>query len=74
MNNDTTTADRNLLSDKEFNYVKDFLSWELLAMKKYKDTAQNCQDQDIVNLANQHGLQHQQRYENLLTFLQPVTK
>jgi len=64
------TADRSLLSEKEFSYIKDFLSWELLAMKKCKETADQCQDQQIKQLIEQTGRQHLDQYNQLLKHLQ----
>jgi len=59
-----------LLTDKELHYIKDFLSWELLAMKKCYDAAQTCINPQIQNAIRQTGLKHQQHYEALLSELQ----
>lgn len=64
------TADRNLLSDKELHYVKDYLSWELLAMKKCNETANLCTDPQIQQLIRETGKKHQQHYETILAHLQ----
>ncbi|ULL17456.1 hypothetical protein DVH26_25195 [Paenibacillus sp. H1-7] len=69
-NQQNMTADRNLLSEKEFSYIKDFLSWELLAMKKCKDSAEQCQDPQIKQLLEQTGQQHLDHYNSLLKHLQ----
>jgi hypothetical protein len=69
-NQSNKSADRNQLTDKELHYVKDFLSWELLAMKKYNQASMSCSDTQIKNNLNQMGLKHQQHYEALLTQLQ----
>lgn len=68
--NETMTADRNLLSDKELHYVKDFLSWELLAVKKCKDAADSCVDPQIRQCIEQTGQKHMARYETILSALQ----
>ncbi len=68
--NANMTSNRNLLSDKELLYMKDFLSWELLAMKKCSDAANLCTDTQIQNLLKQTGKKHQQHYETLLSHLQ----
>lgn len=68
--NTQTTSDRSLLSDKELHYVKDFLSWELLAVKKCNDAAGECQDAQISQLIRETGKKHQQHYDQLLTYLQ----
>lgn len=64
------TANRNLLSEKELLYIKDFLSWELLAMKKCHEAASNCQDPQIKQAIEQVGSKHQQHYNTLLSHLQ----
>ncbi|MGG1515369.1 hypothetical protein ABE504_08145 [Paenibacillus oryzisoli] len=63
------TSDRNVLTDKELSYVKDFLSWELLAMKKCNDTANRCTDPQIQALIKQTGQQHLNHYNSLLQLL-----
>lgn len=57
------------LTTKDLNYLKDELSWELLAFKKCHHYAQECQDQSIKQLIDQVGRMHQQHYEQLLTHL-----
>ena len=69
MTNENMTSDRSLLTNKELNYIKDFLSWELLAMKKCNDSASHCEDQAISNLIKQTGQQHLQHFETLLSHL-----
>jgi len=64
-----TTSDRNVLTDKELSYVKDFLSWELLAMKKCNDTANRCTDPQIQSLIKQTGQKHLEHYNSLLSLL-----
>jgi hypothetical protein len=66
----STTSNRNQLTDKELHYMKDFLSWELLAIKKCNDAATRCQDQQIMTMIKSTGQKHQQQYNQLLTFLQ----
>lgn len=70
MNNQNMTADRSLLSEKEFGYMKDFLSWELLAMKKCKETAAMCQDAQIKQLIEQTGQAHLDQYNSILKHMQ----
>lgn len=65
-----TTSNRNVLTDKELLYVKDFLSWELLAMKKCSEAASHCTDPQIQNAINEAGRKHQQHYDTLLSYLQ----
>lgn len=68
--NQNTTADRSLMTEKELNYVKDFLSWELLAMKKCNASSQRCTDPEIQQVMQKIGVRHQQHYDQLLTHLQ----
>lgn len=67
--NAAMTANRNQLSDKELHYIKDFLSWELLAMKKCNAAAQACTNPQIQNALKQTGQKHQRHYETLLSHL-----
>lgn len=69
-NNTTMTQDRSLIADKELHYLKDYLSWELLAVKKCNDTANQVQDQEMAGLIRQIGRHHQEHYNTLLNQLQ----
>lgn len=64
------TQDRSLIADKELHYLKDYLSWELLAMKKCSDTANQVQDPQIAGLIRQIGRKHQEHYNTILNHLQ----
>jgi len=55
------------VTDKDLSYLKDALSWELLAMKKCNHYAGMCQDQEISNLVSKAGQMHQQHYLRLLS-------
>lgn len=68
--NSNITSDRNLLSDKELHYLKDYMSWELLAMKKCEHAAQSCQDPQIQTQIREIGKTHTQHFETLLRHLQ----
>ncbi|MGB8956322.1 MAG: hypothetical protein WCC10_13195 [Tumebacillaceae bacterium] len=59
------------LSTKDFNYIKDHLSWELLAAKKCAHYASECQDQQIAQLINQVGHMHERHYNALLQYFNP---
>jgi hypothetical protein len=69
-NNTTQTQDRSLIADKELHYLKDYLSWELLAMKKCSDTANQVQDPQMSELVRQIGQKHQDHYNTILNQLQ----
>lgn len=62
------------LSTKDLNYLKDMLSWELLAMKKYHHYAGECSqeaaDQGFKDLLVQLSDRHRQRYDQLLHYVQ----
>ena len=58
------------LSVKELNYIKDFLSWELLTVKKCNQYANQEVDPVFKGVFNHVGQIHQQNYLNLLTYLQ----
>ena len=58
------------LSTKELNYIKDFLSWELLSVKKcynYASQESNTEDQKIFFDAMKV---HKQNYMDLLNYIQ----
>ncbi|PTX59082.1 hypothetical protein C8P63_11327 [Melghirimyces profundicolus] len=54
------------LSTKDLNYLKDEMSWELLAFKKCHHYAKECQDPQVKQLIDDIGRKHQQHYEQLL--------
>ena len=58
-----------IITDKDLSYLKDALSWELLAMKKCSHWAQLCQDQEIRDLVQRAGQRHQAHYIRLLSEL-----
>lgn len=68
--NANMTSDRNMLSDKELHYLKDFMSWELLAMKKCGHAAGLTQDPEIQAKIREIGKNHVQHYDTLLKYLQ----
>lgn len=59
------------LSTKDFNYLKDHMSWELLAAKKCAHFAQECQDNQVAQLINQVGMMHERHYNTLLQYVNP---
>jgi hypothetical protein len=64
-----TTENRNLIAEKELLYLKDYLSWELLAMKKCADTASRMEDQDAAKIIREIGQKHQDHYNAILNHL-----
>ncbi|GAB2698498.1 hypothetical protein ACFQWB_14080 [Paenibacillus thermoaerophilus] len=65
-----TTSNRNQLTDKELSYIQDFLSWELLAVKKCSHYMGECQDAEINELLREAAAKHQQHYNTILSHLQ----
>ncbi|AJY75128.1 hypothetical protein [Paenibacillus beijingensis] len=59
-----------VITVKDSNYLKDQLSWELLAMKKCRHFAQECTDPEIVQMIDKAGQMHQRHYMLLLKHLQ----
>ncbi|UOF92783.1 hypothetical protein LSG31_05155 [Fodinisporobacter ferrooxydans] len=55
-----------VITTKDAMYLKDQMSWLLLAMKKCKHFANECQDQRIAQLINQIGQMHERHYNMLL--------
>lgn len=59
-----------VITTKDCLYLKDQLSWELIAMKKCRHFAAECTDPEIAQAIDQAGQMHQRHYERLLTHLQ----
>lgn len=57
------------LSVKELNYIKDFLSWELLMAKKCNQYANQEVDPVFKGVFNNAGQIHEQNYMNMLNYL-----
>jgi len=58
------------LTEKDLSYMKDMMSWELLAAKKAYHYANETQDQECRQAMMQIAEQHQRNLERLLTHLQ----
>lgn len=59
-----------VITTKDHIYLKDQLSWLLLAMKKCHHYAQECTDTQIAQAIDQAGQMHQRHYMLLLKHLQ----
>ncbi|XEC94742.1 hypothetical protein AB6A23_26230 [Paenibacillus tarimensis] len=59
-----------VITTKDYLYLKDQLSWELIAMKKCRHFAQECTDQEIAQAIDRAGQMHQRHYGLLLKHLQ----
>lgn len=60
------------LSTKELNYIKDFLTWELLMAKKCKQYADQETTPGFGEIFTQAAQLHQQNYLNLVSYLENV--
>ncbi|WP_134684233.1 ferritin-like domain-containing protein [Brevibacillus migulae] len=58
------------ISTKDLSYLKDALSWELDAFKKFHFYAQQVQDPQIKQALDQAGQMHQRHFQRLLSHLQ----
>ena len=59
-----------VITVKDHSYLKDQLSWLLLAMKKCRHFAQECTDPQIAQAIDRVGQMHQRHYTMLLKHLQ----
>jgi len=59
-----------VITNKDLLYVKDALSWELNAFKKFHFFAQQAKEPKIKQLLDKAGRMHQAHYQKLLTHLQ----
>lgn len=55
-----------VITTKDLMYLRDAMSWTLLAAKKCAHFAQECQDQDIRQAIDQAGQMHLRHYNMLL--------
>lgn len=57
------------ITTKDLAYLKDAMSWELVAMKKCNKFAQQVDNEKIKKALNESGKMHQQHYQMLLKHL-----
>ena len=67
---ESLTTDRSLIAAKELSYLTDFMSWELLAMKKCKEAAAGVMDKQLAAPIEEAGRRHEQHYNAILQHLQ----
>ncbi|REE86555.1 hypothetical protein A8990_110165 [Paenibacillus taihuensis] len=60
----------NVMTIKDTLYLKDQLSWLILAMKKCSHFASECSDSEIAQAINKAGEMHERHYKLLLKHLQ----
>ncbi|MBU8917359.1 ferritin-like domain-containing protein [Bacillus sp. FJAT-29953] len=58
------------ITTKDLMYLKDAMSWELLAFKKLHFLAEHATNQDVKQALDQAGQMHQKHYQKLLSHLQ----
>jgi sulfur relay (sulfurtransferase) DsrC/TusE family protein len=58
------------ITTKDLLYIKDILSWELLAFKKFHFLAQQVSNPSIKQALNKMGQMHQNHFQRLLPHLQ----
>jgi hypothetical protein len=58
------------ITTKDILYIKDALSWELLAFKKFHFMANQIQNPQLKDALNKAGQMHQNHFQRLLTHLQ----
>lgn len=54
---------------KNLSIVSDQLNMEALATKKFKQAAQTCTTQELIDLCNQAAQKHKKHYDDLLNYL-----
>lgn len=60
----------NIISTKDELYLKDIMSWNLLAVKKAHFYAQHCTDPEVKAAIDQAGRMHQRHYQKILNHIQ----
>lgn len=58
------------ITTKDLSYLKDVLSWELLAFKKFHFMAQQVTNPQFKQALDKVGRMHQNHYQRLLSHLQ----
>ncbi|MEJ8546831.1 ferritin-like domain-containing protein [Brevibacillus borstelensis] len=58
------------ITTKDCSYLKDALSWQLVAFKKFHFFAQQATDPQVKQALEKAGQMHQRHYQKLLTHLQ----
>ncbi len=59
-----------LITTKDLLYLKDVMSWELLAFKKFHFLASQVENEEIKQALDEAGRMHQQHYQRILGHLQ----
>jgi hypothetical protein len=59
-----------VITSKDLAYLKDAMSWELLAFKKCRQSASFATDPEVQHQIDSAGRMHQKHYDQLLNYLQ----
>lgn len=59
-----------VITTKDLMYLKDAMSWQLIAFKKMHHYAQQAQNPQVKQLLDRVGQMHQRHFQKLLTHLQ----
>lgn len=59
-----------VITTKDLLYLKDAMSWTLVAMKKCAHFSQECMDQQVKQVIDRAGQMHQRQYNMLLQHCQ----
>ncbi|CAN7667785.1 hypothetical protein IOC57_25105 [Bacillus sp. SD075] len=59
-----------VITGKDFYYLTDMLSWNLLGFKKAHFAAGQCQDQQIVAALEKACMMHERHYQRILQHLE----
>ena len=59
-----------VITSKDCSYLKDAMSWNLTAFKKFHAFAQQAQDPEVKQHLEKAGRMHQKHYQTLLSHLQ----
>ncbi|MGC4377784.1 hypothetical protein WD019_12690 [Fictibacillus sp. Mic-4] len=62
----------NVITGKDYNYLKDMLSWNLLGFKKAHFAASQCQDPEIKAAIEKACHMHESHYQRILKHLNPT--
>lgn len=59
-----------VITTKDLSYLKDQMTWELLAMKKCDHYTKECTDPEVKAMISRIGQMHQRHYQQLLRHCQ----
>ncbi len=60
------------VTNKELNYIKDYLSWELYMAKICHQHAGQMSDEGFARIVDDVGRVHQQNFDDIFTYLEGI--